>query len=428
MNEYGTASPLIFTRCASTQQTRPLPQAGEDIKADPRCIVYRGIGLQLRPPETPDRGSVLQGLKAKLLKTSNYQERNRDPLQKLSNTMASSMTDCLLASPFPGEIAKISVNTAQGSIDDQTKQLPRDGTDRRKADDDAHRHREISAPSERLGGSGRGTVEDRTLVLVTQTLVAVGPGVVVTPLPAGAAVIPTRGGGSGGGSDQKPGALSLCEGQGSIAIAGCGRLKKVRLRAGQTRLVDSSRAVGWTRSVSRRAVARGRTSASAKDQPPIMSFVGPGVVYIQTHSLAGLRRLLLPKGGRMSLYGGVPDFRGYAPAGQMVPSRRITPGLSLRRGLAKRARARAKRILLAVAFFGLYIMIYSYATAFLLEGRDGIVNGPRHALQVVRSLTKVARRVALVLVRLGQEELWRTEGGQGGGTKFLEAKNGASER
>ena len=50
-------------------------------------------------------------------------------------------------------------------------------------------------------------------------------------------------------------------------------------------------------------------------------------------------------------------------------------------------------------------------TALLLEGRDGLPNAPRHAVQVVRSLAKVVRRLAVVMLKLGREELWGAEGG-----------------
>ncbi|CAN0539302.1 unnamed protein product, partial [Ectocarpus sp. 8 AP-2014] len=284
-------------------------------------------------------------------------------------------------------------------------------------------------------GSRHGSDKPRKLVLLTQAIVAVGPGVVVKPSP-----LPDAGGGGGrGGSSlsrrqqQRGGpvvtteALSLCEGQGPIAVAGYGKLKKLRLRPGQKRLVDSSRAVGWTSGVTCLTGTGGRASVpttgnnNGANSPAgaFTTFVGPGTVYVQTHSLPGLRRLLLPKSG-VSLQGGVPSGllgAGGRGAGAFFAPRGGPPtvGLSLKRGLAKRAKAGAKRVSLAVAFFALYLVVYSLVTALLLEGRDGLANAPRHAVQVVRSLSKVARRVVVVLVRLGREELWR-EGEGGGGT------------
>lgn len=97
-------------------------------------------------------------------------------------------------------------------------------------------------------------------------------------------------------------------------------------------------------------------------------------------------------------------------------------GLSLKRGLAKRSKAGLKRVLLGLAFLALYAVV----TALLLEGRDGLVKAPRHAVQVARSLTKVARRVAMILIRLAREELWSigegeaSSGGGGGGASLPE--------
>lgn len=250
-------------------------------------------------------------------------------------------------------------------------------------------------------------------MLLTQALVAVGPGVTVTPLPADAPGSPGGGAGSRRSGGAKPGVLSLCEGNGPIAVAGYGRLRRMQLRAGQRRMVDSSRAVGWTSGVI--CSSEGRRSGGSSGHPSTVTcFTGPGVVYVQTHSLAGLRRLLLPSAGS-SRQGGVSGFRGAGGrlGGGVGASRRVEVGLSLKRGLAKRARAGAKRAALALTFFALYVVIYSLATALLLEGREGLVNAPRHAVQVMRSLINLARRVLLVLIRLGQEELWRKEGGDG---------------
>ncbi|CAN0583140.1 unnamed protein product, partial [Ectocarpus sp. 12 AP-2014] len=254
-----------------------------------------------------------------------------------------------------------------------------------------------------------GSDKPRKLVLLTQAIVAVGPGVIVKPSP----LPDTAGGGGGGGSSLSrrqqqrggpvvtTGALSLCEGQGPIAVAGYGKLKKLRLRPGQKRLVDSSRAVGWTSGVGTGGRApvptTGDNNGANNPVGAFTTFVGPGTVYVQTHSLPGLRRLLLPKSG-VSLQGGVPSGllgAGGRGAGALFAPRGGPPtvGLSLKRGLAKRAKAGAKRVSLAVAFFALYLVVYSLVTALLLEGRDGLANAPRHAVQVVRSLAKVVRRV-----------------------------------
>lgn len=399
----------------------------------------RGVGLALRPPARPEKQGILGGLKRRLRKTAHgrqgkqQQRRESHRLERVSNTMPSNETDCFFALPFPGDIALVSVSGGGGD-----KSV---GEDRRDYDD-AHGG---DRPSSRKARQGRGgdrpaardrhrSDKPRKFVLLTQAIVAVGPGVVVKPSPLPDAAAGGEGGGGSrrqqqrGGPVATTGALSLCEGQGPIAVAGYGKLKKLRLRPGQKRLVDSSRAVGWTSGVMCLTGTRGRASATGSSDnnganspaDAFTTFVGPGTVYVQTHSLPGLRRLLLPKSG-LSLHGGVPSGllgaggRGagalFAPRGG--PSTKV--GLSLKRGLAKRAKAGAKRVSLAVAFFALYLVVYSLVTALLLEGRDGLANAPRHAVQVVRSLAKVVRRVIVVLLRLGREELWR-EGEAGGGT------------
>ncbi|CAN0212572.1 unnamed protein product [Ectocarpus sp. 13 AM-2016] len=421
-------------------------KAGEHIKADPRCIVSRGVGLALRPPTPLEKQGILGGLKRRLRKVAlggqdkqqqqqKQQQRDNHRLERVSNTMASNETDCFLAPPFPGDVFVVSVSSGGG--DESVGEDRRDYDDAHRGDRRKARQRQEGRGGDRPAarGSRRGSDKPRKLVLLTQAIVAVGPGVVVKPSP----LSDSAGGGGGGGSSLSrrqqqrggpvvtTGALSLCEGQGPIAVGGYGRLKKLRLRPGQRRLVDSSRAVGWTSGVTCLTGTGGRASVPTTDNNiganspagALTTFVGPGTIYVQTHSLPGLRRLLLPKSG-VSLQGGVPSGLlggGGGGAGALFAPRGGSPtvGLSLKRGLAKRAKAGAKRVSLAVAFFALYLVVYSLVTALLLEGRDGLANAPRHAVQVVRSLAKVARRVAVVLVRLGREELWR-EGGGGGGT------------
>lgn len=253
----------------------------------------------------------------------------------------------------------------------------------------------------------------RKLVVLSQAIVAVGPEVTVQALPS-----EEKGRRRGGTLTLTAmGALSVCEGKGKVAVSGYGKLLKVRLKPGQKRVVGSSHAVGWTSGVICLAGAgerASRTRGSGSDAnigaraPSAMStFVGPGTVYVQTHSLSGLRRLLLPKSGSGgSLYSGRGEAASVAPAPRRGAAAAVV-GLSLKRGLAKRAKEGAKRVLFASAFFALYLVVYSVATALLLEGREGLVNAPRHALQVVRSLMKVARRVVMVLIRVVREELWR---------------------
>lgn len=427
-----------------------LPQAGDCAKIDPRCIVSRGAGLTVRPPDALGQGGLIKELKKRLLKVHGDNPQ-QDPLRTISNTMASNSTDCLLAPHFPGDIALVSLNSERAPpiALPVEERLRKDESARRAAISGSNRVRTPGGSSSgkrgdrppNRGRSQRGSSaarregrpsrspsrEDREtlnlmpplsgegsearkikLVMVTQALVAVGADVTVTPLALGL-------GSPKGGSVDRPstiGHLSVCEGRGEVAVAAIGRLRQVRLKAGQRRLVDSSRVVGWTSGVTRQA-GQGRPSGGS--MPPATSFVGPGVVYVQTHSLAGLRRLLLPQAaGSLQQGRGVSGFRRLGQAGSRKGdySRRTEVGISLKRGLAKRAREGARRAVLAVAFFGVYVVVYSLVTALLLEGRDGIHNAPRHALQVVRSLAKVVRRLAVVLIKLGREEL--CGGGRGG--------------
>lgn len=307
------------------------------------------------------------------------------------------------------------------------------------------------------------------LVVLTQAIVAVGPEVTVRAIPS---KHETRGGGGGsssprpyhhhrqqqqqqqrGGSHAAAGALSVCEGQGNVALAGYGKLQTLRLRPGEKRVLDSSRAVGWTSGVicldgagerkPRSTTATTTTTANAKfkratSSSTVATFVGPGTVYVQTHSLSALRRLLTPKppAAGVSLRGHGGDVtssllgvgrRARAPS--PPPRRGGVVGLSLKRGLAKRSKAGAKKALLGVSFLALYAVV----TALLLDGRDGLANAPRHAVQVARSLIKVARRLAMILIRLAREELWRNgegatrdgDGGGGGGGPLLLDSNPA---
>ncbi|CAM9434068.1 unnamed protein product [Pylaiella littoralis] len=444
-------------------------EAGDHIKTDPRCIVSRGVGLALRPPATLDRTGILKGLKRRLRGANGQDDRrDKDPLQRLSNTMASNTTNCYLAPPFPGGIALLSVSG--GKSEDETE-------DESESESKRESHRAASPSPSSSGRSGRPHTADgrrerptrdrgsgrssssrkaepaasrqrkrsrlsamghhdnsgnpQRLVLLTQAIVAVGPEVVVQPLPSGG-----RGRGrplshhQRGGTFAGVGALSVCEGCGPVALAGCGKIKKLRLRPGQKLLVDTLRAVGWTSGVMRLGDPGGSTSRSSggggggrssnvASLSAVSTFVGPGTVYVQTHSLASLRRLLLPKPGMGgSRHGGVsPGFLGIGERGTVAPSPRhgAVMGLSLKRGLAKRVKAAARRVAVTLAFCALYLVVYSLATALLLDGKDGLVKAPRHAIQVVRSLVNLARRVAMVLVRLGQEELWRNADGPGGG-------------
>ncbi|CAM9462393.1 unnamed protein product, partial [Hapterophycus canaliculatus] len=417
---------------------------GDHIKTDPRCIVSRSTGLALRPPALPKSSGIVNGLRRRMRRANGRQEEPRDhPLQRLSNTMASNETECLLSPPFPGDIALLSVSGGVES-EGQNKRKISTPDHRRRPNADSRRDMNSvsSAAKKREGGDGRGgrnhassesdnSERPRTLVVLTQAIVAVGPEVIVKPLSSADARGRTRGTLSArkrGSGIESMGALSVCEGQGPVAVAGCGKLKKVRLSPGQKMAVDSSRAVGWTSGVMCFADAGGRASRSrSKDSSggtnpsAVTTFVGAGTVYVQTHSLAGLRRLLLPRQGMgVSFPAGVPS--GFLGAGgtrtggssSHTARRGAVVGLSLKRGLAKRAKAAAKKVALGLAFFALYLVVYSLATALLLEGRDGIIKAPRHAVQVVRSLVKVARRVALVLVRLVRDELWRDGEGETG--------------
>lgn len=495
---------------------RSLPQAGEYIKADPRCVVSRAAGLELHPPPTAtvvDDTGLLDGLKRRIRKVKGqhhqqHQQRQREgyargdnPLQRLSNALASNATDCLLAPSFPGDIALVSVSGGSGgsgraegeesagtdsmnAIPLQSRPRPRSRSrsrsrsssgrqsGRTRIDTNTRRPRRSSGlnisskPHPMMLSTAAGT-RDHTpvnkpqrLIVLTQAIVAVGPGVTVK------AIVPSedkRRGGRGGSSSPGPGPrnqrqrggsaaaaasgallLSVCEGQGDVAVAGCGKLQKLRLGPGQKRVVDSSRAVAWTSGVTCLAGAGGRTASRSSDSTtttttttttssnnnsnnkgatshsPVSAFVGPGIVYVQTHSLSGLRRLLLPKpgagagGSLRGHHGGDVSSGLLFGAGSRgraaLPSHRRggVVALSLKRGLAKRSKEGAKRVLLGLAFLGLYVVV----TSLLLEGRDGLVNAPRHAVQVARSLIKVARRVTMILIRLAREEVWR--GGEDG--------------
>lgn len=386
--------------------------------------------------------------------------------------MVSNATDCFLAPAFPGDVALVSVSSSgrsdpEGDSSDdenlsatrlQSRTRPRStsssgqrsGRSRIDTDIDMDNHR--SRRSSPARGSNqhkkRRKVEGardydpdeqpRTLKLVvlTQAIVAVGPEVTVKSMPSGAFSSPRphhKQRQQRGVPVAATGGLSVCEGQGSVAVAGYGKLQTLRLRPGQKRVVESSRAVGWTTSVlclARAAEQTPRTSSSTatttsntKVSPTpsaVTTFLGPGTVYVQTHSLSSLRRLLLSKPAGVSLRGHGADatstLHGVGHRGRSAspPPRRGkggVVGLSLKRGLAKRTKAGAKKVLLGLAFLALYAVV----TALLLEGRDGLVKAPRHAVQVTRSLAKVARRVAMILVRLAREELWQNGEGDGGG-------------
>ncbi|CAN0036546.1 unnamed protein product [Scytosiphon promiscuus] len=429
---------------------------GEHVKTDPRFIVSRGTGLALRPPALPSSSGIVSGLKRRIRRSHGRREEPRDhPLQRLSNTMASNETDCLLAPMFPGDVTLMSVSIAGSGSGNHNEDQQAASDVRRKATTDGRGGRSSSPSTARrreeakVGGGRKqpsSTESDsserpRNLVVLTQAIVAVGPKVTVRPLSSADPGGRARGALSSrqtqhqrGSGIAAIGALSVCEGQGPVAVAGYGKLRKIRLSPGQRRVVDSSRAVGWTSGVMCLAGTAGRASGGGKsgNEVPSLStvttFVGPGTVYVQTHSLTALRRLLLPRQSMgVSLPGGVASgFFGVGGASAGSSSSRTgrpgaVVGLSLKRGLAKRAKASAKRVALGLAFFALYLVVYSLATALLLEGRDGLVKAPRHAVQVVRSLVKVARRIALVLVRLFREEVWRSgEEGTAGPVEFLE--------
>lgn len=389
----------------------PLTQAGDHIKADPRCIVSRGTGLSLRPPVKPEQGSLIHELKRRLLKIEG-QEHHRHTLQKLSNMMASNVTDCLLAPPFPGEIALVSIGCGDHPAPHTANETHQPVRTARRTSTSNRRKNSRGAPAERREKrpAARKNTDVQKLVLLTQALVAAGPEVVVTPLPAGGGSPVRRAGAS------KMGSLSVCEGNGAVAIAGYGRLIKVRLGAGQARVVDSSRALGWTSSVTRLVTGKGRGARGGSSA--VATFVGPGVVYVQSHSLVSLRRLLLPNAG-VSLEGGVSGL-GERSRGGKGATRGAEMALSMKKGLIKRAKAGAGKAVMVLAFFCLYVVVYSLATALLLEGREGLVNAPRHAMQVVRSLAKLTQRMVMVLLRLGREELWRDdEGDKRGGAKVI---------
>lgn len=381
----------------------------------------------------------MQSLKQKL-RRSHEDEEHRNPLKMLSNTMASNVTDCLLAPPFPGDIALVSVTSASARNDHVTQRTAT--TERAPVDGKPRRRRSLSGTlqgrqTRQKDGQEASTAapseKTQHLIVLTQALVAVGPGVTVSSLRDAGGAGRVGGGvpltasdqgsrGWGEGSRRAGWSWSLCEGDGSVAIAGCGRLKRMGLRAGQRRAVDSSRAVGWAHGVSWEVASSGgqgrepRRGGRGPGVPAsVTNFRGPGFVFVQTHSIAGLRKLLSPPSSPLPHSGASEFGRGWGAS--RAP--RVDVRLSLKRGLAKRTKAGvkagARRLLIASAFFALYVAVYSISTVLLLEGRDGLGNVPRHALQVVRSLAKVVRRVLLVLVRLGQEELWGKDGGRNSG-------------
>lgn len=432
-------------------------QAGDHILADSRCIVSRGIGLSIDSPmPTKARRSILHELKRKLKDSCSEgdNDEHQSPLEKISNRMPADATDCLLAPPFPGDIALFPVVSSASSTTPPDLGRRRENSvngSSSEENDPPHHPSRTSAkrPSRKRGGkrkrqssvtrTGGGRTE--SLIVTTQALVAVGPGVKVSRLRS------TGGGGGGGGKLSQEvgrmatsrsqsgaaagrfiggGSLSVCTGDGPVAIAGCGRLKRLRLKGGERRVVESSRVVGWTSGVTSSVAptaGRGRggsadgKASSGLGPGAVTDFKGPGFVFVQTHSIAGLRRLLSRPHGSPLQSGATGLGRRRGAWGAATSPGATDVALSLKRGLAKRAKARAiagaRRVMLAAAFFALYVAVYSVSTALLLEGKEGLVKAPGHALRVVRSLAKVARRVALVLIRLGQEELWRTEGDGG---------------
>lgn len=406
----------------------PFPQAGDSAKVDPRCIVSRGAGLAVRPPDALGQGGLIKELKRRLLKVQG-EDPHRDPLRTIANTMASNTTDCLLAPHFPGDIALVSLSSDEPPTPSPVGRRARNQSGRRGASGGSRGRPQRGSSAARREGRPSPSTEHtearklKKLVMVTQALVAVGADVTVTPLASGVGA--PKGSAAREVRSSPMGHLSICEGPGAIAVAAFGRLRTVRLKAGQRRLVDSSRVVGWTSGVTCLA-GQGRTSGKpggGGGVPPVTSFVGPGDVYVQTHSLSGLRRLLLPQAAASLQQGGGSGFRRFGQAGgRRGGSRRAEVGLSLKRGLAKRAREGARRAALALAFFGVYVVVYSLVTALLLEGRDGIPNAPRHAVQVVRSLSKVMRRLAVVMLKLGREELWGAEGGGARGVASISAE------
>lgn len=352
----------------------------------------------LRPPEETGRGRLLNGLKKRLL-NSRAESPNQHSLQVLSNAMSSNATDCLIAPHFPGEIALITIQTANGLAARSTAKRQLDNS----TDSDLAR-RSRSSQSVRTTAHPKPTGA-QTLVVLTQALVAVGPEVTVTPLSRkGGSVPPLVSAHKRGGSNI--GALSLCEGRGPIAVAGCGRIRRMRLNPKQKRVVECTRAVGWTTGVTCLPAGERASSIDSGALPASVIFIGPGAVYIQTHSLAVMKRLLAPI-PHITGRGGMSGFPRMAHVSGT--GRGVVAGLSLKRGLAKRVQAGAKKIVLAVGLFSLYIMAYSVVTTLLLEGREGLVRVPRHALQVVRSLLSIARRIMIILIRLGREELWVKE-------------------
>lgn len=403
------------------------PQAGDCAKVDPRCIVSRGAGLAVRPSDALGQGGLLKELKRRLLKVQG-EDPQRDPLRTIANAMPSNSTDCLLAPHFPGDIALVSLSSDEPPTSTPVRRRPRNQSGRRGASSSSRGRPQRGSSAAKGEGRPSPSAEDSEaqkikLVVATQALVAVGADVTVTPLASGVGA--PKGSVAREARPSPMGYLSVCEGRGAIAVAAFGRLRTVRLKDGQRRLVDSSRVVGWTSGVTR-LVGQGRASGNpggGEGVPSVTSFVGPGVVYVQTHSLLGLRRLLLPQAAASLQQGGGSGFGRFGQAGgRRGSSRRAEVGLSLKRELAKRAREGARRAALALAFFGVYVVVYSLVTALLLEGREGLPNAPRHAVQVVRSLAKVLRRLAVVMLKLGREELWGTETGGDRGVPSLPAE------
>ena len=363
-----------------------------------------GAGTTLRPPDSENRERLLNGLKRRLFK-SHGTDSSRHELQTLFNTI-SNATVCLLAPPFPGEIALVTIKTDMSPNSRITPKRPPSNAELTNfADSDLDRR---SRASQSTRGTERRAARPKSkgapaVVMLTQALVAVGPQVSVTPYSARrGSASPAVAIAAGNRAGSKVGALSLCEGRGPIAVAGCGRIMSLRLKREQERVVECSRTLGWTTSVTCVGAGGRATRTDAGALPAMITFVGPGVVYVQTQSLTAMRRLLVPKPYDTTVGHGVPGFPRAAGRGSGV-------GLSLKRGLAKRVKAGAKRVLLGLGLFALYVAVYSVATTLLLEGKEGLVRVPQHALQVVRSLLGVARRVAIILFRLGREELWMKE-------------------
>lgn len=377
-------------------------QAGDSIRADPRCVVSRGVELTIESPAALER-SLLRELKRNLLAS----KERRDPLQIISNADSTKATDCVLAPVFPGEMAVVSITSDNSDNAPANKRLTTmrvdrsEGSNKRSSRSRTGSGRERARVRKKTGGPNTHMTEN--LVLMSQALVAVGSDVTVAPLNVGGEQLgATNRRLNSDASSSKMVHLSRCNGNGQVAIAGCGRLIRVHLQRGQKRALDLSKVVAWTDEV--KWTSTGERRSGTNGLGAVITFEGPGIVFIQTHSVAGLRRLLAP------LYGAAQNGNmltiGHGWAGKLRMKRRGDVGISLKRGIAKRTKAGVRKIILTAAFFTLYVAVYSVITTLLLEGRDGLVNAPKHAVQVIRSLAKVARRVVLVLIRLGKEELW----------------------